>query len=434
MAMSEVVAGEGERLSGFEEPLIVGALIAGRYELLRRLSHGGMGSLWVAHDVVLDVPVAIKFIRSDVMSRSVAERLLLEAQLAARIEHPAIVRVLGLDRTAGGAPFIVMELLEGEDLRSLLDREFRLRPVQAVQMLLPIASALVAAHARGVLHRDLKPDNVFVANVHGRQQPKLVDFGIAAPLDRRRRRLTVSGAVVGSPDYLSPEQALGRDDVDERADVWGFACMLYECITGYPPFARSATENLLQDVVTQPISSFAAHGIDQPELWEIVGRALSKDREQRYPSVQALGDALARWLGERGVHEDLCGRALRSDWVPSTPPPRAAQSSETYLPTMVRPPPPVTVSRARRLPLVGALAAALFVMGACAHASSMFSTPARASHRPLQQFDSASVQRALPALRRAAPIRVEPVAPAPAPKAPRRAVTRPPGFDPVLGF
>jgi eukaryotic-like serine/threonine-protein kinase len=454
----EIVASPSEH-----PPILPGSVIGDRYVLERPLSSGGMGTLWIAQDRLLEIRVAIKLIRDDLVADSVGERLLLEARLAARIEHPAIVRVLGLDKTPSGAPFIVMELLEGEDLRGLLDRMFRLSPTEAVQLLLPIAGALVAAHDCKVLHRDLKPENVFIASVHGRSQPKVVDFGIAAPLDRQRRRLTCAGAVVGSPDYLSPEQALGSEDVDERSDVWGFCAVLYECVTGFPPFSQSRYESLLQDVIEKPVRPFSEFGIDDGGLWPIVDRGLSKPRDLRWPDMRSLGVALARWLLEHGVNEDVCGRALRSDWLASASVPPAAPAPVTpvppeqieaeHAPTLVRQctqpaaqhaATPVRHSRPRRRMLLAGLA--ILLAAACAQAGVMFQ-PARAgaSERVVQSLiltvDEAPTRRALPRLERPAP--VEPGdARAEKPK-PRqrvkqhvapRAADRAAGFDPVLGF
>jgi serine/threonine-protein kinase len=411
---------------------------------------------------VLEIPVAVKLIRDDLRVAGIAERLLLEARLAARIEHPAIVRVLGLDTTQNGAPFIVMELLEGEDLRAVLDRDQRMSAIEAVRLLLPIAGALVAAHDRGVLHRDLKPENVFIAQIHGRPQPKVVDFGIAAPLDRQRRRLTQSGAVVGSPDYLSPEQALGNDDVDQRADIWGFCAMLYECVTGYPPFARSSYDDLLTDVVHKPIPSLPDCGIDDFGLWPIVERGLTKDRELRWPDMRALGAALASFLIERGVDEDICGRSLRSDWLAS---PKVVEASPIVvaaplpaLPspeakTLILPPRPARGTgdepepkKPVRWHRVAVGAAALVLALACAQVGAIWGAP-KPSSAPTFVRDMAPAPQISRRVAMSAPRLHPDPAPAesdaPPQSEPEKRVRRgpaqkraplPPGFDPLLGF
>jgi eukaryotic-like serine/threonine-protein kinase len=291
-----------------------GAVIAGKYELVRPLSQGGMGSVWVARNCDLDVDVAIKLIRPDLDASFVSERFVTEARLAARIEHPAIVSVFDLGFTERNEPYIVMELLRGEDLRGLLEERQRLPATFAVQLLLPVAEALATAHAQGVVHRDLKPENIFIAQLSARLQPKIVDFGIAKS-DSSPRCITRAGALIGSPDYMSPEQTRGLGDVDQRADIWALSSVLYECLTGSPPFADSHYDSLMRDILEKPIKPITELGVPDPELWLILQRGLAKDREQRYASMRDLGRALAQWLRARWVDEDVCGHSLRATWL-----------------------------------------------------------------------------------------------------------------------
>src|SRR5580704_16270378 len=198
----------------------VGDTIDRKYQLVRPLEKGGMGEVWVAHNLALDVQVALKLILPEHGSELADERLLREARAAARLDHPAVVRVFDVGRAAGGEPYLVMELLEGEALAETLGREARIEPIAAVRTLLPIAGALVAMHAKGMVHRDVKPENIFFSRDDaGRTQPKLIDFGVAK-LDERSglRKLTRRGALVGTPDYMSPEQVQGQTDA--RADIW----------------------------------------------------------------------------------------------------------------------------------------------------------------------------------------------------------------------
>lgn len=292
-------------------------MIAGKYELIRPLGQGGMGAVWVALNRDLDTHVAIKLIRPGLDAAFVSERFVAEARLAARVEHPAIVSVFDLGHTERRVPYIVMELLRGDDLRTLLEQRTRLPATYAVQLLLPVAEALATAHAKGVVHRDLKPENIFVAQLDDRVQPKVVDFGIAKA-ESPGRRITRSGAVVGSPDYMSPEQARGLEDVDQRADVWAFSVVLYECLTGSPPFADSSYEALLRDIVEKPVKPIMELGVADPELWAILERGLAKDREQRYSKMRELGRALAHWLRARWIDEDVCGQSLRASWLRET--------------------------------------------------------------------------------------------------------------------
>lgn len=295
--------------SGYE----AGEVVAGRFRLVRLLGEGGMGWVWVARDLQLDIDIAIKLVRNDVSVPAAAERLLTEARALARLEHPGIVHVTDFGRTEQDDPFIAMELLEGEDLGQVIEREARLPPVKALQLLLPVAEALGAAHARGIVHRDLKPDNVFLARVDGRTQPKVIDFGIAK-LDLQTKH-TQAGVALGSPDYMAPEQARGQRDVDYRADIWAFCVLIYETITGRVPFEDASYNAVLRHVIESPIPSLFEHGLDTPELWSILERGFEKDREKRWQSMRELGVALAGWLADRGVTEDVVGASLRAVWL-----------------------------------------------------------------------------------------------------------------------
>ncbi len=295
--------------------LSTGTVVAEKYRLVHRLGEGGMASVWLAHNETLDIDVAIKFIRADLQHPGLTNRLLQEARAAAKLEHPAIVRVSDYGKTVAGDPYIVMELLRGEDLGAVLRREHRLNAIEAVRILLPIAHALAMAHSKGIVHRDLKPDNVFlVERDDGKIQPKLVDFGIAKldnPADSKR--LTQVGATLGSPAYMSPEQARGTD-VDARSDIWSFCVLLYEAITGQLPFEGPSHTALVCAILeAKPVPSTELGGGDAA-LWAILDRGLRKDPAMRFSSMRELGAALARWLMGRSVVEDVAGTSLASTW------------------------------------------------------------------------------------------------------------------------
>ncbi|HEY3668127.1 MAG TPA: serine/threonine-protein kinase, partial [Polyangiaceae bacterium] len=192
----------------------------------------------------------------------------------------------------------------------------RLSAARAVQILLPIIDALAVAHGRGIVHRDLKPDNIMIAQEQQRIQPKILDFGIAKLTDPRdnNHKLTEVGMVVGSPDYMSPEQARGRDDVDASSDIWAICVVLYEAVTGATPFAAPNYNALLRAIVEDDPKSLVEHAAGDGALWEIVKRGLSKDRRDRQASMSELGRALASWLLSHGIFEDACGTSLESKW------------------------------------------------------------------------------------------------------------------------
>jgi serine/threonine-protein kinase len=306
-------ARSGKRASRF----VPGEVVAERYRLIRELGEGGMGVVWVAHSLVLGVDVAIKLIRSGMADADLASRMAREAQATASLGHPAIVRVFDFGATAKGDPFLVMELAHGETLASLLRREERLSPIQALQLILPIVDGLRCAHERGIVHRDIKPENVFVArDALGRVQPKLLDFGIAK-LDNHPNvtRLTQVGEVLGSPEFMSPEQARGMGTVDLRTDVWALCVLIYEMLTGTVPFRIQNYNALMQAILhEQPLPTYE-YGAGDRELWRILAKGLEKSRNKRWSSMTEIGEALAFWLFDRGISEDVAGNSLKAVWL-----------------------------------------------------------------------------------------------------------------------
>lgn len=349
-------------------------LIGERYRLEQLLGRGGQGSVWRAHHLTLGVPVALKLTSLSSADEQCAARLLQEARAAARLSHPAVVRVFDLGCHEGREPFVVMELLEGQSLARRLEREGRLSPAVALRLLLPIADALRAAHDLGFVHRDIKPQNIFLAHHEGSLRrpsrdcsyPKLLDFGVVkvASDAGRQGAITRAGVAVGSPLYLSPEQAL-CSEVDARSDVWGFCATLYECVTGKLPFGGTTYLEVVRAILESEARSLADHGVDDEELWRILQKGFAKAPEDRWSSMAELGAALANLLARRGVREDAAGRSLAAVWPvrSSAQGPRASQRA-----TSTAPPPASSKPTARRAPagLVGAAAAGLVLSGTLA--------------------------------------------------------------------
>ncbi len=291
-----------------------GHRVAGKYRLESVLGRGGMGDVWLARNEALDIDVAVKLLRKEADGPDAGSRFLREARAAARLTHPAIVRIFDFGIAERGEPFIVMERLIGEDLATLLQRRGRFPAIHAVRMILPIIHALVSAHAKGVIHRDLKPENVFLARGEGdRIEPKVVDFGVAKLDLPKELALTKNGVLLGSPAYMPPEQAQGVG-VDHRADIWSLAVVLYEMVAGVRPFDGKTHNALLVSIGAdepRPLTDLSA---GDEELWGIVAKALRKDRRERWESMRAFGEALAAWAIARGASEDVTGHAIEATW------------------------------------------------------------------------------------------------------------------------
>ena len=275
----------------------IGQVVSDKYKLLRLLGDGGMGSVYEAEHVRLGTHVAIKVLHSDLARRAgIAERFLQEARVSAQIRSPHVVQVTDVDRTPDGVAYLVMELLQGEPLAGLMKRERKLAVPTACEYVTQILQALEAAHALGVIHRDLKPDNVFVTFQGGKPVLKLIDFGIAklkTAQAGQTKNLTVAGMLMGTPEYMAPEQAYSADKVDVRADLYAVGVMLYEMLSGQPPAVADDPRVLILKVERGEVTPLvqAAPGIE-PQLAGFVHRAMAPRPELRFANATEMRLAL----------------------------------------------------------------------------------------------------------------------------------------------
>ena len=280
-------------------------LIAGRYQRGCLLGRGGMASVYAARDRISGRPVALKILLGHVAhDPRVVARFEREAKLTAELHHPNIVEMHDFGRTRTGLIYLVMELLEGENLRETLAREGSLPWARARALILDICAGLEAAHRAGIIHRDLKPSNCFCVDGAGRESVRLVDFGVARHFEGSpsKDRLTLAGHIVGTPDYMSPEQARG-EELDPRSDLYAAGLILGEMLTGVLPYAASTPyEKIAAHLYQEPrsLAELRPEGAEFPaELEAIHARALRKDRDERYPDVASFARALRR-VGKGG--------------------------------------------------------------------------------------------------------------------------------------
>ncbi|MBK8255082.1 MAG: serine/threonine protein kinase [Polyangiaceae bacterium] len=294
------------------QPLAPGIVVGGKFTLLRLIAQGGVGSVYEAEDALIGRKVALKLLHPHYSRHAeITRRFLREAQATASIDHPNVVTVLEMGIQADGTLFIVQELLRGESLRQRLANVGRIGADEALQIALPIADALAAAHRRGIVHRDIKPDNIVLArNSSSELSPKLVDFGVAKmPARGKQAFATLTGTLLGTTAYMSPEQARGDSAIDGRADVWGLAAVLFEALSGRCPYDGPTEHAILVQILTgMGPPPWPSEAPISAELLHTIRLGLERDLEKR-PTMQAFRDRLWACFENRSVHV----AALRAD-------------------------------------------------------------------------------------------------------------------------
>ncbi len=276
---------------------LVGSVVAGKYRVDRVLGRGGMGAVFSATNATIGKRVALKFLtREAARDKSATQRFQREAEAAGVIESEHIVHVFDSGNTEDGLPFLVMELLSGEDLRTRLQREGMLSVQQAVEITTQVLRGLVRAHAAGIVHRDLKPDNIFLCRRDdGSLLAKIVDFGISKlSHGRAAKTLTRRGTVLGTAYYMAPEQAQAAEGVDHRADLYGAGTLLFEMLAGRPPHMAPTHEAVLVAICTKDAPDIRTLRPETPAgLARVLERALARDRDARIGSAEEFLEELA---------------------------------------------------------------------------------------------------------------------------------------------
>jgi eukaryotic-like serine/threonine-protein kinase len=281
-----------------------GELFAGRFRIDRQLGQGGMGAVYAATNLSLGRPVALKVLLTHVALREDSlRRFLREARASAAIRHPNVIEILDVIQDEGGVPAIVMELLTGRSLAEHIHGR-RVPLDEIASLLVPVCSGVGTAHARGIVHRDLKPENIFLANEAGKIEPKVLDFGIAKltePLDLGETdAATRTGAVLGTPHYMAPEQAFGERGVDHRADIWSLGVILYEALAGARPFTGENAGQIMRLLANPSPIPIERRRPDLPrEIVDLVSSMMEPDRKTRIGDLTEVSAILARFTDVR---------------------------------------------------------------------------------------------------------------------------------------
>jgi len=302
----------------------VGTTIAGKYRLVRLIGKGGMGAVYEARHLEIGKRVAIKLMRPEFATEAdVVERFRREARAASATGHTGILQIhdIGID---GGRHFMVMDLLEGETLDALLRRQGRIEPRESVRIMIDVLGALSAVHEKGIVHRDIKPENIFIARDDLGDHVKILDFGISRRIDggEETKRLTSTGMVLGTPYYLSPEQARGRSDVDARVDVYACGVMLYQMLSGKLPYNGETIASLFYEILSGNAPRLESLGVELPEgLADVVHAAMAPDRDHRWHTSADLRDALTAYQDPGGGTKPMFGAKAppRPVMLPPTP-------------------------------------------------------------------------------------------------------------------
>ncbi len=287
----------------------IGEVIGGKYRLVRELGAGGMGAVYEGVHVEIGSRAAVKFLNPRYFGDpEAASRFQREARAAAAIGHDAIIGIYDLGRTPAGLPYIVMELLTGQPLGDRLHDHGPLEIPMVAYILCQTLSGLHAAHQEYIVHRDLKPDNIFLVET-GAIVPgvKVLDFGISKvlgheSLGQQRSSLTQTGTVLGTPEYMSPEQARGDDDIDHRADIFAAGVILYECLTGQVPFTGNNYNQVMLRIIQEPPAPAQMLRDDIPPAFErALDRALAKERDDRYPSALEMFNDIVELVDDHAM-------------------------------------------------------------------------------------------------------------------------------------
>jgi serine/threonine-protein kinase len=345
---------------------IVGSVIADRYHVIKKLGEGGMGRVYLAEQVKMGRMSAVK-----VMNRRLAQdpdaisRFNREAANASRISHQNVAQVYDFGETSEGLIYLAMEFVEGEPLTDILQRDGALPPARAAEIVRQTGEALSVAHDMGIVHRDLKPDNIMITRARdGSDLVKVVDFGIAKAMNVEAQKVTRTGLIVGTPEYMSPEQIAG-DPLDGRSDIYSLGLVAFNILTGRLPFlSKTAQESVIMRLTEPPrrLAEIRPQVPWSPAVQAVMDRALQRDAALRYASASEFGRALSAAVREQATSFTV--QVTPSDSAPVVPPTRVAEAPAPNGASRVATPVPIARQRWPIMASAGAIVLALAVIGA----------------------------------------------------------------------
>jgi len=413
-------------------------LVTPSIRLERLLGRGGMGSVWLAQHLQLRTQVVVKFMTAErAGNQESQQRFRREAELAAQAKSPHVVQIFDHGVSALGLPYIAMELLEGEDLGKRIAREGTIDPRRFADWLTQACRGVARAHAKGIVHRDIKPENIFLCENDGEVLVKVLDFGVAkGALDPSGLLATQTGAMLGTAYYMSPEQTMGKKDIDHRSDLWALGVVTFYALTGVRPFGGDGLGPLVLSITTDPLPLLSARNpAFGRELDSWMLKALARSREERFQSAKELAEAFAALVGALDLARSPSPAAA---WPTGPVPPPVRDSSEARLAASTMSPSVSSEGSAPRATTLGStvghrLPTWMLTIGAGAAAGLVAVLLLLASHRPPEASPSAAASSApMAPLPPPLPPSVEPVlapspvAPEPSTSASPAAVTTPP--------
>jgi serine/threonine-protein kinase len=345
---------EAAVLQRLDDPLI-GQTLAGKYKIEKLIKQGGMGAVYRGKHVLMDKTVAIKVLKPSLAGDdAVVARFSREAKAASKISHPHAVSVTDFGEAENGVVFLVMEYLDGRTLKEVVTSEGPLRLNRAVNIVRQVAGALDAAHSQGVIHRDLKTENIMLVRHNGDEWSKVLDFGIAKilqPHGHGESDITHANLVVGTPQYMSPEQCSQSGALDARSDVYSLGIIVYEMLAGRAPFAGESATAIMMKQVQDPAPSVLSARPDLPEAVDgVIKKALAKQPIDRYQSAGELSSDLMRAASIEAASDPALTALTAAQTVPNTPVTATADDGDEV--TVVRPRPEITQVRAHVQPNV----------------------------------------------------------------------------------